>query len=467
MLSDYPNHLARMHILLNAGKSADLNRFYEINWAAIPNLAMDLIVPVLSLIVGIEFAGKLFLGLILLLISSGTILLHYALHRRPSLWPFIVFLLLYNTIFLYGLVNFFFGIGASLWVISAWLFVRDTPRWWHLVAFPLAALGIFFCHLAAFGFFVLVITAYEFSRFMRGRTEYRNWISLGALITGIVATTFIFLKFSPSTGWPLSWLGNYLENMLQKILLILTLFWNYNIYLDTFTIFIVSVFLTKWVRSHTLVIAGEMLLPMIGIGLAILFMPRVLFGSSLADSRLFVALAFIFVSSVDIKLLVLMRVRVLTACILVIILLVRTNVILNHWDEADTVTMNAAKALSKMENGKRLLVVFDEHKGEKSFLENFEKFLPCLAIISRSAFVPSLYALPGAQPVLLTPPFQLLKATMPKTLIPDQGADWTRALHDYDYVWIAEDTKFAHSNPTKMSLIVNDARFQFYRVNKK
>ena len=40
-LLDYPNHLARMHILLNIAHSYDLQRFYEIQWAVIPNLAMD------------------------------------------------------------------------------------------------------------------------------------------------------------------------------------------------------------------------------------------------------------------------------------------------------------------------------------------------------------------------------------------------------------------------------------------
>jgi hypothetical protein len=41
---DYPNHLARMHILAAAGTPEE-NPFYTVRWRAYPNLAMDVIVP--------------------------------------------------------------------------------------------------------------------------------------------------------------------------------------------------------------------------------------------------------------------------------------------------------------------------------------------------------------------------------------------------------------------------------------
>ena len=42
-LFDYPNHLARFWLLLTGG-----NAFYEVRWAPLPNLAGDLIVPLLA-----------------------------------------------------------------------------------------------------------------------------------------------------------------------------------------------------------------------------------------------------------------------------------------------------------------------------------------------------------------------------------------------------------------------------------
>ena len=41
---DYVNHLARMHLLVDAAAGRP-NPAYEIDWQLYPNLAMDLIVP--------------------------------------------------------------------------------------------------------------------------------------------------------------------------------------------------------------------------------------------------------------------------------------------------------------------------------------------------------------------------------------------------------------------------------------
>ena len=56
---DYPNHLARMYLLSRTGV-ADANPFYQIAWAAYPNLAMDLIVPPLGRLLGVETATRFF-----------------------------------------------------------------------------------------------------------------------------------------------------------------------------------------------------------------------------------------------------------------------------------------------------------------------------------------------------------------------------------------------------------------------
>jgi hypothetical protein len=53
-LFDYPNHLARMHILADLARSPDLQRFYTIEWRPVPNLAMDAIVPALAHIMPLD-----------------------------------------------------------------------------------------------------------------------------------------------------------------------------------------------------------------------------------------------------------------------------------------------------------------------------------------------------------------------------------------------------------------------------
>src|ERR1700684_2454827 len=42
-ISDYINHLARMHVIATGSSDPDLSRYYEIDWQVIPNLMMDLV----------------------------------------------------------------------------------------------------------------------------------------------------------------------------------------------------------------------------------------------------------------------------------------------------------------------------------------------------------------------------------------------------------------------------------------
>ena len=52
-LADYINHLARMHVIATIDADPDLARFYEIDWQVIPNLMMDLVVPVLERVMNV------------------------------------------------------------------------------------------------------------------------------------------------------------------------------------------------------------------------------------------------------------------------------------------------------------------------------------------------------------------------------------------------------------------------------
>src|SRR6266436_4252189 len=57
---DYVNHLARMHLIVDAAAGRP-NPAYEIDWRLDPNLAVDIIVPALARFVSVETAARLFL----------------------------------------------------------------------------------------------------------------------------------------------------------------------------------------------------------------------------------------------------------------------------------------------------------------------------------------------------------------------------------------------------------------------
>src|SRR6267154_5881938 len=71
---DYVNHLARMHLLVDAAAGLP-NPAYEIDWQLYPNLAVDLIVPVVARFVSVETAARLFLLASQAMVVSGAIAL--------------------------------------------------------------------------------------------------------------------------------------------------------------------------------------------------------------------------------------------------------------------------------------------------------------------------------------------------------------------------------------------------------
>ncbi|HEV2299984.1 MAG TPA: hypothetical protein VGR91_00315, partial [Stellaceae bacterium] len=155
-LVDYPNHLARMHLLAEGG-----NAFYQVHWAAIPNLAEDLVVPTLSRLLPLALAAKLFLVMSFALSASGVLWLNRVATGGWRLWPLLAFLLLYSRVFLWGFLNYLFGIGLALVGAGLWLALEGMPRRRRVAASALVAIAVYLSHVEAVVFYALVIFGLE------------------------------------------------------------------------------------------------------------------------------------------------------------------------------------------------------------------------------------------------------------------------------------------------------------------
>ena len=163
-ISDYINHLARMYIIATGNSDPYLHRYYEINWQIIPNLMMDMVVPLFERVMNVYLAGQTYTLLSFALIISGALALHRTLFGRWSALPLIAFPLLYNDMFLVGTMNFVFGIGLMLWALAAWVALRERNRVLRLAVSALFVLGLFFCHLFVLGDYAVGLLAFESHR---------------------------------------------------------------------------------------------------------------------------------------------------------------------------------------------------------------------------------------------------------------------------------------------------------------
>ena len=163
-MTDYPNHLARMYLLVSSGTAAQ-NPYYELNWGFYPNLAMDILVPLLAHLVSVELATKFFYIFSALLVVTGSLAIEYQVKREIKLSPFTSLMFLNSWPFALGFLNFEFGLGLALWGIAAWLLLKD--RGWSIRLFVHSVLVVllFSAHFFALGIYGVTIGLYEMWRF--------------------------------------------------------------------------------------------------------------------------------------------------------------------------------------------------------------------------------------------------------------------------------------------------------------
>jgi hypothetical protein len=105
-LNDYVNHLVRLRMIAQWGSDPHLLKFYNIEWAIVPNLAIDLTVPGLVHLIGEFAAGKVFIIVLFTLQMTGIAAIQHAAYGRVTYTPLLGTLFLYNLCLLYGLLNY-------------------------------------------------------------------------------------------------------------------------------------------------------------------------------------------------------------------------------------------------------------------------------------------------------------------------------------------------------------------------
>lgn len=393
-LVDYPNHLARMHLLVHLESSNILSEFYRVEWTLLPNLAMDVIVPLLTKIFPLEIAGRIFIGIVMLLLLSGTCALFYAVHRRISLWPLLAVLFLYNRVMLWGFLNYLFGLGMLLWVLAAWIYFSDRTAFTRATAFILPALLIFFSHMFALGIYGLCVAGYEFS--VNRRRGFRKLAAAGGIsLVQFILPGILFIFFSPTA--PAAEAGIYYGSFFWRFVAVLYPVLNYNQLLDIATALILGGLFLTGILTKKIRIAEAMYGPLVLLFVFFWVMPMQIFTADRMELRLSIAMAFILTAACAPVAGAIQHWRAAVA-LLLILFGVRTTVLTTQWFRADEIYSQYLKAFEQIKPGGRLLTAIASPGVWKPFPVPITH-IPCLAIIKRSAFVPSLFAYPAQQPV--------------------------------------------------------------------
>jgi hypothetical protein len=432
-LFDYPNHLARMYLLREGG-----NSFYAVHWAPLPNLAQDLVVPALGQFMPLEVASKLFLMMIFGLIAGGAIWLNRLAAGAWRLWPLLAFALLYNRSFLWGFLNYLFGIGLALLGAALWLALERHRLWWRVLVSSLVAFACYICHIAAFGFYALVLLGIELSPGWRELRSCR-WAALRRRI-GIAGIQFaapaaLFLAYWQQTG---SGEVNY-PDFWRKADLLFSGFDNYSRPLDvaSFALFLILFGWLGWTRRLRLV--PRLGWPVGAVALAYFFLPSQMLGGSGLDHRLPVAFFLLLIAAAAPRF-PSRRTAIAIGAAAASLLVIRTAVIEHVWRAADEIYSADIRGLDALPRGSRLAIAIPPDAIHLVAVP--EVHLATLAVAWREAFVPTLFAYPGQQPITFTPPFAALAdaATPQRFWTALVGGDTAEikallpVLQQYDYI---------------------------------
>jgi hypothetical protein len=397
-LVDYPDHLARMWILIHGSEN------YQANWYLLPALAMDLIVPPLAQIMPVETAGRLFIALTMALPVIATVVLHRALFGRVGLWPMCSLLFVYNAALYWGLLNFLFGLGVALLGFSGWA----ASERWHTITrvtlFAIVACLLFILHLFALGIYGLLVGFYEIgSMFANGRRPPKSIIAQAAKFAQFGPVILLWLVSLPTTG-PLY--TSYGNAMAKIAALGAPLALGEVKTSAIFSVLLIGFFYITW-RNGALKLSPAMRLPIVAMIVAAVLMPDWLYSSWAADIRLPVALPFVLIGSTQLNVRRGKVAGVLGALALVF-LGIRVYALTLTWRDIDSRFAEFRLLSRTIPRGARVLVVESDIPDSDRRVDGIPRplasvdyvhftHMPSLAVMDRDAFIP--YQLTGWTPI--------------------------------------------------------------------
>ncbi len=486
-ISDYINHLSRMHVIASLGSDSDLTRFYQVNWQIIPNLMMDMILPVMVRFMNVYAAGQAYMIASFVLILSGTFALNRQLYGRWSVLPLLAFPLLYNHVFLVGTMNYVSGIGLSLWALVAWIALRERHLALRLTVSSLFVIALFFCHLFALGTYGLGLLAFELNRLRSsapaGNGGLRAARALPVRLLDFAATGLPFLPVLPLLMMSPTWglrgeIGWELNGKIDGLVFVLSVYSN-TVALLLAAVVALAAGYALYCRALRFHAFGVVLL---AVGAVVyLAMPRVIFDTYMADQRLPISLAFMVIACARLDFdrpgLRHAFARYGAVALLFLLLAVRISEIQTAWAALSPGIASFRESVELIDRGAKVMVAYADPDGGDDVRDLGLVHAACLAVIERSALVTTVFTVVGKQILHVRDDFRDRVDTQdgsPPTVenllrVADRdpsGDDyWRRWTTDYDYLYVLfTDARYKNPDPARLIPVFAGEKFILYRI---
>jgi len=406
LLGDYPNHLARIHILENLRPGSVLAEFYQRPSRLVPYQAMDVVVGALRAVMPLYLAGRVFIALCLLVPPAATAALRYAVLRRIGIVPAAGFLLSYNFLIARGLLDYLFSAGLAVALFAVWLLTAGWPRWRRSTLCGTGLAIVFLFHAYAGITYCLLVCGDVLATAIRNRLKPRYTVVLDAAAASAQALPCLMLvaAFGASGSFGTAPVTQYGE-LSRKAATLLTpvMFpgpdWLFALMAITLLLG-AALFLTGRLR-----LAPALTGPALAIAVAAAAAPSVLLNAWATDMRLPIVFCIVVLAGAVPRRAPSPYIVLVVAVALLLLTGARGVAAFRLLGELDRQATQVRTIASHLPKGARLLVVDDESPAPRRVTEPLlTDHAPLLATIERDAFVP--YLLTGATPVVTRPAYR-------------------------------------------------------------
>ena len=320
----------------------------------------------------------------------------------------------------------------------------------------------------------LIVLGLEISHYSKQRREgvSRSERAYIVALSQFFAPLLLFVAFSPT--FHLNLTSVQAGNLIRKIAGIYAVLdtGHPNIDLSTFGVMVAALLAGTVLKSFTL--EHRAAAPFWLLTTSFLVMPAVLFGSGFAGYRLPIAIVWFLIAASSWRPGPRWRPKVGVALVSVL-LAVRVGAIAGDWRLYHEYQTEFLQAIESVPVGSRVLPYVVAEDSYEFLVRPPKQHLASLAVIQRSVFLPTLFADPGKQPLVLTEPYRALakdkvRPDLPKAVFSRPMSNPAHPLQKnqvagYDYVVLFAQDPGNVPVPPFLNEIERGTTFVLYRVH--
>lgn len=410
---DYPNHFARLCLIAGELDKAPLRDFYEVDWSATStNIAIDLIAALVGPSLGCETLARFLLAAAILAPAAGAVALHAAIFRGPHWWQLSFALLAWSSTAVAGFLNFQIALGLALFAAAVDQAIRPRSHILRLALRVVLGVPVLVCHICGSIFLGALLAGLDFGPASVAWRDPAAWLrrlarAFAGALSGFGVPVAIFYMLAPVIpGAANQAPATY--GLKEKLVVIAAPFLTYDVAVDF--LFVAGLLIVTWlaIRLGDLRVHAGVALAGAGCAALALIVPRDVLDGSLLDWRFAIMAAMMVTLAMRPEVAAPPAVAVATV-LLAVLAIGRTAWIWRVWEARSADVAAVERAISAIPPGVALLPARADDAGAAPVGRNVLLNLPAdlhyalLAIPRRGAFVPTLFAMPGQQPVRVRP----------------------------------------------------------------